>query len=77
MKYTNQSSLNQGKLIGQKQPLKLKEIYAIRIRLELNGRFRDLALFNLAIDSKLRSCDLISLKVKDVTNSSVFQVGQW
>jgi len=71
MKYTNQSSWNQGKLIGQKQPLKLKEIYAIRIRLELNGRVRDLALFNLAIDSKLRSCDLISLKVKDVTNSSV------
>ena len=68
MKYTNQASWNQGKLIGQKQPLKLKEIYAIRIRLELNDRVRDLALFNLAIDSKLRSCDLISLKVKDVAN---------
>ena len=67
MKYT-QSPWNQGKLVGQKQPLKLKEICAIRIRLEIAGRVRDLALFNLAIDSKLRSCDLITLKVKDIAN---------
>ncbi len=71
MKYTNQSPWNQGKLVGQKQPLKLKEICAIRIRLEIAGRIRDLALFNLAIDSKLRSSDLITLKVKDVANGSV------
>lgn len=70
MKYTNQSPWNRGKLIGQKQPLKLKEICAIRIRLEIAGRIRDLALFNLAIDSKLRSCDLIALKVKDVASGS-------
>lgn len=57
---------NKGRLIGQKLPLKLKEIWAIRIRLQLADRLRDLALFNLAIDSKLRGCDLVSLKVKDV-----------
>ena len=57
---------NKGKLIGQKPPLKLKEIWAIRIRLQLAGRLSDLALFNLAIDSKLRGCDLVSLRVSDV-----------
>ena len=57
---------NKGKLIGQKPPLKLKEVWAIRIRLQLAGRLRDLALFNLAIDSKLRGCDLVSLRVSDV-----------
>ena len=57
---------NKGKLIGQKPPLKLKEIYAIRTRLQLAKRIRDLALFNLAIDSKLRGCDMVKLKVSDV-----------
>ena len=57
---------NKGKLIGQKPPLKLKEIWAIRIRLQLSRRYRDIALFNLAIDSKLRACDLVGLKVHDV-----------
>jgi len=51
---------NKGKLLGQKPPLKLKEIWAIRIRLQLDQRIRELALFNLAIDSKLRGCDLVS-----------------
>ena len=50
---------NKGKLTGQKPPLKLKEIWAIRIRLQISKRVRDLALFNLALDSKLRSCDLV------------------
>ena len=58
---------NKGKLIGQKKPLKLKEIWAIRIRLQMAERHRDLALFNLAIDSKLRGCDLTKLRVSDVT----------
>jgi integrase len=58
---------NKGKLIGQKAPLKLKEIWAIRVRLELSQRTRDLALFNLAIDSKLRACDLVKLKVRDIS----------
>jgi integrase len=58
---------NKGRLIGQKLPLKLKEIWAIRIRLQLAERLRDLALFNLAIDSKLRGCDLVCLRVNDVS----------
>ncbi|NEX63138.1 tyrosine-type recombinase/integrase [Noviherbaspirillum galbum] len=57
---------NKGKLVGQKAQLKLKEIWAIRTRLQLAERTRDLALFNLAIDSKLRGCDLVKLKVSDV-----------
>jgi integrase len=57
---------NKGKLIGQKPPLKLREIWAIRIRLQLKKEIRELAIFNLAIDSKLRSCDLVKLKVRDV-----------
>jgi len=61
---------NKGKLIGQKPPLKLKEIWAIRIRLQMKAAVRDLALFNLAIDSKLRACDLVKLKVPDVCDGS-------
>lgn len=61
-----QAAWNKGKLVGQKTPLKLKEIWAIRIRLQLTDKVRDLALFNLAIDSKLRGCDLLSLKVSDI-----------
>ena len=57
---------NKGKLIGQKAPLKLKDIWAIRIRLQLECRGRELALFNLAIDSKLRGSDLVVLRVGDV-----------
>ena len=57
---------NKGQLIGQKPPLKLREIWAIRIRLQLKKDSRELAMFNLAIDSKLRSCDLVHLRVGDV-----------
>ena len=59
---------NKGKLVGQKAPLKLRDIWAIRIRLQLRHRTRDLALFNLAIDSKLRACDLVKLRVLDVAH---------
>jgi integrase len=59
---------NKGKLIGQKRPLKLKEIWGIRTRLQMAGEKRDLALFNLAIDSKLRGCDLVSLRVSDISH---------
>ena len=62
---------NKGKLVGQKPPLKLKEIWAIRIRLQLANRRRDLALFNLAIDSKLRACDLVVIRVRDVSHGDV------
>ena len=61
---------NKGKFIGQKPPLKLKEIWAIRIRLQLDHRAREFALFNLAIDSKLRGCDLVGLRVHDVVQGS-------
>src|SRR6267142_1795966 len=54
---------NKGKLVGQKAPLKLKDIWAIRVRLQFCERARELALFNLAIDSKLRYCDLVKLRV--------------
>ena len=57
---------NKGKLIGQKSPLKLKDIWAIRFHLQEDKRIRDLALFNLAIDSKLRGCDLVDLRVRDI-----------
>nr|WP_320144759.1 tyrosine-type recombinase/integrase [uncultured Cohaesibacter sp.] len=57
---------NHGRIIGQKRPLLPKHVWAIRVRLELAGAVRDLALFNLAIDSKLRGCDLVRLKVSDV-----------
>lgn len=59
---------NKGKLIGQKAPLKLKDVWAIRVRLQLGHKVRDLALFNLAIDSKLRACDLVKLRVCDVSH---------
>ena len=57
---------NKGRLTGQKRPLKPKDVWAIRVRLQLQHRRRDLALFNLAIDSKLRGCDLVRLQVNDV-----------
>ena len=63
-----QTPWNKDKLIGQKPPLKLKEIWAIRIRLQLAKRSRELALFNLAIDSKLRGCDLVKLRASDVNH---------
>jgi hypothetical protein len=59
---------NKGKLVGQKAPLKLKEIWAIRVRLQVFRRTRELALFDLGIDSKLRACDLLKLKVRDVSH---------
>ena len=73
MEITNKSpepdrgiSPRRGKLIGPKPPLQPKHVWAIRTRLQLSKRARDLALFNLAIDSKLRGCDVVSLKVEDV-----------
>ena len=57
---------NRGRIVGQKRPLLPKHVWAIRVRLELADRTRDLALFNLAIDSKLRGCDLVRLRVADV-----------
>ena len=60
---------NKGKLMGQKAPLTAQEIWSIRMRLQDDGRVRDQALFNLAIDSKLRACDLLKIKVSDISSS--------
>jgi integrase len=57
---------NKGKLIGAKPPLRQKHVWAIRTKLQIERRTRDLATFNLAIDSKLRGCDVVALKVEDV-----------
>jgi integrase len=57
---------NKGRLVGQKRPLQPKQVWAIRARIELAGNLRDLCLFNLAIDSKLRGCDLVRLRVADL-----------
>ena len=59
-------AVEQGHLVGQKRPLRPKELWAIRVRLQIKRRKRDLAIFNLAIDSKLRGCDLVSLRVGDI-----------
>ena len=67
---------NKGRLLGQRPPLKLKEIWAIRIRLQLGHWARDLALFNLAIDSKLRGCDLTRLRVQDVCKEAELLPGR-
>ena len=66
MAIPSQSAWNHGRIIGQKRPLLPKHVWAIRVRLELADATRDLALFNMAVDSKLRGCDLVRLKVADV-----------
>jgi hypothetical protein len=57
---------NKGKLIGVKPPLRPKHVWSVRTKLQLDGRTRDLAMFNVAIDSKLRGCDVVALKVEDI-----------
>jgi integrase len=61
-----QTPWNKGKLIGSKPPLRTKDVWSIRTKLQVEKRTRDLAMFNLAIDSKLRGCDVVSLRVEDV-----------
>src|ERR1700730_15826761 len=60
---------NKDKLIGAKPPLRAKHVWSIRTKLQVEGRIRDLAMFNLAIDSKLRGCDVVALKIEDVAPS--------
>src|SRR5216684_7343362 len=62
---------NKGKLTGAKPPLRPKHVWSIRTKLQVEGRTRDLAMFNLAIDSKLRGCDVVALKVEDVCSERV------
>src|SRR5215216_5136462 len=63
---SNRTPWNKGKLIGAKPPLRPKHVWSIRTKLQVEGRARDLAMFNLAIDSKLRGCDVVALKVEDI-----------
>ena len=65
---------NKGKIVGQKAPFKVKDIWALRVRLQMESRVRDLALFNLGIASKLRGCDLVALKVRDVCHGDQIAV---
>ena len=60
---------NKGKLIGAKPPLLARHVWSIRMKLQIERRARDLAMFNLAIDSKLRGCDVVAMKVEDVAPS--------
>ena len=57
---------NKGKMIGSKPPLRIKNVWSIRTKLQVDGRLRDLAMFNLAIDSKMRGCDVDTLRVEDI-----------
>ena len=66
---------NKGKIIGAKPPLRPKHIWSIRTKLQVEGRVRDLALFNLAIDTKLRGCDVVALKVDDIAPNG-YSVGR-
>jgi hypothetical protein len=61
-----QTPWNKGKMTGAKPPLRPKHVWPIRTKLQIEGRVRDLAMFNLAIDSKLRGCDVVAIKVDDV-----------
>ena len=68
---SSRSPWNKDKQVGQKAPFKLKELWAIRVRLQLRKQSRELALFNLGIDSKLRACDLLKLRVSDVMHGNL------
>jgi len=65
----NRVPWNKGKLTGAKPPLRPKHVWAIRTKLQIEGRARDLAMFNLAIDSKLRGCDVVAIRVEDIAAS--------
>ena len=67
---------NKGKLTGAKPPLRPKHVWSIRTKLQIEGRVRDLAMFNLAIDSKLRGCDVVAIKVDDVAAGGYTAIAQ-
>ncbi|WP_072396235.1 tyrosine-type recombinase/integrase [Hyphomicrobium sp. CS1GBMeth3] len=73
-KITRRTPWNKGKLVGAKPPLKPSHVWSIRTKLQIEGKKRDLALFNLAIDSKLRGCDVVAVKVEDVVAVKVEDV---
>ena len=68
---------NKGKIVGQKAPFKLKDIWALRVRLQMESRVRELALFNLGIDSKLRGCDLVKIKIGNLVVGRKSELARW
>ena len=72
--YQPKASWNKGKLVGQKLPLKLEEVWSIRTRLDLANNLRELTMFNLALDCKLRACDFIKLKVSDIAHGEKYSI---
>lgn len=71
--YTPKPTQTKGKLVGQKLPLKLEEIWSIRTRLDISNNLRELTMFNLALDCKLRACDFVKLKVRDIAHGTTVQ----
>jgi len=71
--YQPKPTWNKGKLVGQKLPLKLEEIWSIRTRLDISNNLRELTMFNLALDCKLRACDFVKLKVRDIAHGTTVQ----
>jgi hypothetical protein len=67
---------NKGRLTGAKPPLRPKHVWSIRTKLQIEGRVRDLAMFNLAIDSKLRGCDVVAIRVEDVAAAATPRIAQ-
>ena len=67
---------NKGKLTGAKPPLRPKHVWSIRTKLQIEGRTRDLAMFNLAIDSKLRGCDVVAIRVEDVAPADTRRIAR-
>lgn len=61
---------NAGSIVGAKRPLKPRDVWAIRFFLDEHRRLRDRALFDLAIDSKLRGCDIVKIKIGDIVSGS-------
>ena len=74
---TKRTPWNKGKLIGTKPPLWPKHVWSIRTKLQIEGRIRELALFNLAIDSKLRGCDVVGLQVEDIAPNGYAVRARW
>ena len=72
----DRQSWNSRLIVGSKRPLRSRDIWAIRFFLDEHGRIRDRALFDLAIDSKLRGCDLVSLKIGDVMSASMTAIAR-
>src|SRR6201987_2210115 len=76
LKSPTRTPWNKGKLIGAKPPLRPRHVWSIRTKLQIEGRARDLAMFNLAIDSKLRGCDVVAIRVEDVAAADIPRIAQ-